>query len=133
MATDGDQVSVHYHGTLDDGEVFDSSRERTPLQFVVGTGQVIGGFDDAVRGMAVGETVTVRIPPAEAYGEVDETRIIEFPLDQAPEGLKVGDQVSVSGAAATVTEVTDESVTVDANHPLAGQALTFEIELVALQ
>lgn len=133
VAQDGDRVEVHYHGTLDDGEVFDSSRERSPLPFVVGSGGVIQGFDDAVRGLAVGESVTVRIPPDEAYGEVDETRIVQFPIDQAPEGLKVGDQVSVSGAPATVTEVTDETVTVDANHALAGKALTFEIELVAIQ
>jgi len=133
VAADGDRVSVHYHGTLDDGEVFDSSRERDPLQFVVGTGQVIAGFDDAVQGLGVGDSVTVRLPPAEAYGEVDESRILEIPAAQAPEGLAVGDQVSVSGAPATVTGVTEETVTVDANHPLAGQSLTFEIELIEIE
>ena len=97
VASDGDRVAVHYHGTLDDGEVFDSSRERSPLEFVVGSGGVISGFDDAVRGLAVGESVTVRIPPAEAYGETDPTRVIEFPIEQAPEGIAVGDQVSVGG------------------------------------
>lgn len=133
VATDGDRVLVHYHGTLDDGEVFDSSLERDPLPFVVGSGGVIQGFDDAVRGLAVGDSVTVRIPPAEAYGEIDETRVFDFPIDQAPEGLTVGDRVSVGGAPATVTVITDESVTVDANHELAGKALTFEIELVEIQ
>ena len=133
MAADGDRVLVHYHGTLDDGEVFDSSRQRDPLGFVVGSGGVIQGFDDAVRGMAVGDTVTVRIPPAEAYGEIDETRILEVPIAQAPEGLQVGDRVAVGGAPAVVTAITEETVTVDANHELAGKALTFEIELVEIQ
>ncbi len=133
VASDGDQVAVHYHGTLDDGEVFDSSRERSPLEFVVGAGRVISGFDDAVRGLAVGESVTVRIPPAEAYGETDPSRVFELPIAQAPEGIAVGDQVSVGGQRAVVTEVTAETVTVDANHQLAGKALTFEIELVSIQ
>ena len=133
VAADGDSVLVHYHGTLDDGEVFDSSLERAPLPFVVGSGGVIAGFDDAVRGLAVGEKVTVRIPPQDAYGEVDRARVVEFPLSQAPEGIKVGDQVSLGGAPATVTEVTDDTVTVDANHELAGKALTFEIELVEIR
>ena len=133
VAADGDRVAVHYRGTLDDGEVFDSSRERSPLEFVVGTGGVISGFDDAVRGLAVGEAVTVRLPPAEAYGETDPSRVIEFPIEQAPEGIAVGDQVSVGGQRAVVTAVSAETVTVDANHELAGKALTFEIELVSIQ
>ncbi len=133
VAADGDSVTVHYHGTLDDGEVFDSSRERSPLPFVVGRGDVISGFDDAVRGLSVGESVTVRIPRAEAYGPVDPARVLEFPIEQVPEGLEVGDQVSVSGAPATVTAITEDTVTVDANHPLAGLALTFEIELVSIE
>ena len=133
VAADGDRVLVHYTGTLDDGEVFDSSLNRDPLPFVVGSGGVIQGFDDAVRGMAVGDTVTVRIPPDEAYGEIDQSLVVSFPIAQAPEGLQVGDRVSVGGAPATVTEITDENFTVDANHELAGQALTFEIELVEIQ
>lgn len=130
----GDQVAVHYVGTLDDGEVFDSSRERDqPLLFELGVGMVVPGFDAAVTGMAVGETKTVRLEPAEAYGERDEDLILEFPLSQAPEGVEAGDLVTMStGAPATILEVTDEVVVVDANHPLAGQALTFEIELVSI-
>jgi FKBP-type peptidyl-prolyl cis-trans isomerase 2 len=133
VASDGDSVLVHYHGTLDDGEVFDSSRERDPLPFVVGSGGVIKGFDDAVRGLAVGDSVTVRIPPVDAYGEVDETRVFDFPIAQAPADIKVGDRVSVGGLPATVVEVTEETVTVDGNHELAGKALTFEIELVEIR
>jgi peptidylprolyl isomerase len=133
VAQDGDSVLVHYHGTLDDRSVFDSSRERDPLRFVVGAGGVIAGFDNAVRGLAVGDAVIVRMEPAEAYGERDESMILEFPRSDAPEGLSVGDQVSVSGRPTTVLEITDEIVRIDANHALAGQALTFEIELVAIE
>ena len=127
-------MSVHYHGTLDSGEVFDSSRERQPLQFTVGAGDVISGFDDAVRGLGVGESVTVTLPPAEAYGERREDLVLAVPAAGAPEGLKAGDRVQLgNGAQATVVEVTDEQITVDANHELAGQALTFEIELVGIE
>ena len=133
VAQDGDSVQVHYHGTLDDGEVFDSSRERDPLGFIVGTGQVIGGFDDAVRGLAVGESVKVRLEPADAYGEPSEDLVFEAPASEAPPGLSIGDQVRLqNGATAVVEEVTPEIVRLNANHPLAGQALTFEIELVAI-
>ncbi len=134
-AQDGDSVSVHYRGTLDDGEVFDSSRERgTPLPFVLGSGQLISGFDDAVRGLAVGETITVRLTPDRAYGEVDPARVLEFPRDQAPPDLQVGDQVQLSsGAGATVVELTDDTVTIDTNHQLAGKTLTFEIELISIE
>lgn len=133
VASDGDTVAVHYRGTLDDGTEFDSSAGRDPLPFVVGSGQVIAGFDDAVRGLAVGESRTVRIEPEDAYGEYTEEAIIDFPADSAPEGLQVGDAVSfANGGQGTVLEITDEFVKIDANHPLAGQALTFEIELVSI-
>ena len=133
MANEGDKVAVHYHGTLDDGTVFDSSRERDPLEFVIGFGQVIPGFDSAARGLEVGQSVTVRMEPEEAYGGANAELIFEVPIDQIPEPLKEGDRVELmNGAPAVVTSVTDAIVTVDANHPLAGQALTFEIELVAI-
>ena len=132
-AQDGDAVTVHYTGTLDDGSEFDSSAGRDPLPFVVGEGQVISGFDEAVRGLAVGESTTVRIEPEDAYGEYSDQAIIEFPADAAPEGLSVGDNVTLSnGAPGTVLEISDGVVTIDANHPLAGKALTFEVELVSL-
>ena len=129
----GKSVAVHYHGTLDDGAVFDSSRERDPLEFVVGSGQLIEGFDKAVRGMKVGDTVTVRLEPSEAYGEYDPELVLVVPAEQAPEGLAPGQQVQLAnGLVVTVKEVTAESITLDANPPLAGEALTFEIELVEI-
>ena len=133
VAQVGDTVSVHYRGTLDDGSEFDSSAGRDPLEFTVGAGQVIPGFDNAVVGMAVGDKKEVRLEPEDAYGERTDDRVISVPKEQAPEGLEVGQQVMLGQAPATVVEVTDEAVTVDANHPLAGQALTFEIELVGIQ
>lgn len=133
VAADNDRVTVHYRGTLDSGEEFDSSRGGDPFGFVVGTGQVIAGFDDAVRGLAVGETVTVRIEAAQAYGEYEDDRVIELPLDQAPPGLAEGDRVTLgNGAQATVLELTETTVRLDMNHGLAGQALTFEIELLSI-
>ncbi|MEZ4501596.1 MAG: peptidylprolyl isomerase [Dehalococcoidia bacterium] len=133
MAENGDSVQVHYTGTLDNGEVFDSSVGRDPLPFVVGSGQVIPGFDSAVVGLAVGESRKVRLEPADAYGEPREDLIFQVPADQAPDGLNVGDQVQLqTGQVAVVEAVTPEGVTINANHPLAGQALTFEIELVAI-
>ncbi|MPZ97818.1 MAG: peptidylprolyl isomerase [Dehalococcoidia bacterium] len=134
VADEGNAVAVHYEGKLDNGEVFDSSREREPLNFTVGSGQVIAGFDEAVRGMTVGETKEFRLEPDDAYGERREDLILEVPAAQAPDGLSAGDQVQLSnGAPATVVSIDDGNVRIDANHPLAGQALTFEIELVEVQ
>ncbi|MCL4166869.1 UNVERIFIED_CONTAM: hypothetical protein GTU68_055668 [Idotea baltica] len=130
-AKDGDTVSVHYTGTLDDGSQFDSSAGRDPLQFTVGSGQVISGFDEAVRGLSIGESKKARMEAADAYGEHRADMIITVPADQAPEGLNVGDQVSAGGQPATVVEISDDGVTIDANHQLAGQALTFDVELVS--
>lgn len=133
-------AKVHYTGSLADGTVFDSSREREPFEFVLGADQVINGFDAAVAGMAVGETKTVTIPVEEAYGPYHEELVHEIEQSQFAEGVvpEVGMQLQSDGGegyppmVATVTVVTDEKVTIDANHPLAGQDLTFEIELLAL-
>jgi FKBP-type peptidyl-prolyl cis-trans isomerase 2 len=134
VAKDGDTVAVDYHGTLDDGEVFDSSRDREPLIFTVGAGQVIPGFDEAVRGLMVGESVTARMEPEDAYGERSDEMILEFPVSQLPEGLTVGGSVFFqNGAQGVILEITGETFQVDANHSLAGKALTFEIELVSIQ
>jgi FKBP-type peptidyl-prolyl cis-trans isomerase 2 len=132
MAKSGDTVSVHYRGTLDSGEEFDSSRGGQPLQFTLGANEVIAGFDEAITGMSVGETKTVRIPAENAYGEHRDDLVIVVPAAQAPDGLEVGQQVFLGDAPATVTSIGPDGVTVDANHPLAGEALTFEVELVGI-
>ncbi len=139
-ATSEKTVKVHYTGSLDDGSVFDSSREREPFEFVVGTGQVISGFDEAVADMAVGDSKTVKIPSDEAYGPFVEERVFEVGHEQFAEGVKleVGMQLQSEGGegqppmVATVTDVTEEKVVLDSNHPLAGKDLTFEIELMEL-
>ncbi|MEQ8719215.1 MAG: peptidylprolyl isomerase [Acidimicrobiales bacterium] len=130
--TNGDTVDVHYTGRLDDGEVFDSSAGRDPLTFEVGGGQVIAGFDEAVRGLGVGESRTVRIEPADAYGERRDELIGRVDAAKAPDGLTTGDAVMVGQQQAVVVEVTDSEVVLDANHPLAGKALTFDVEVVAV-
>ncbi len=139
-ARKGDTVAVHYTGTLDDGEVFDSSRERDPLEFTVGSGQVIPGFDRAVEGLEVGKIREVRLDPDEAYGQAREDLVVQVPADQFPAGVEpeVGRQVQVQVApgqarVATIREVGDDSVRLDLNHPLAGHALTFAVELVEIR
>ena len=136
---DGQTVLVHYTGTLPDGSEFDSSRGRAPLQFTVGTGEVIPGFDEAVRGLEIGESVTVTIPAAQAYGERHPEAMHQFPRDAFPPEPEpqVGWMVELENdegqrMPAAVAEVTDEYILLDMNHPLAGHDLTFEIELVAV-
>jgi peptidylprolyl isomerase len=135
----GDRVEVHYTCSLADGTVVDSSKDREPLAFIIGDGTMIAGFDEAVRGMEVGEIKTVTIPAAEAYGPYREDLVIVVAREELPEELKVGDKVSkqdiTSGEMVyfTVVEITDTEVTLDANHPLAGQDLTFEIEMVSIE
>lgn len=138
-AKQNDTVQVHYTGTLDDGSVFDSSREREPLEFTLGIGQVIPGFDDAIQGMSVGDSKTVRIPADQAYGEYRDDLVLEVTLDQFPAQVspQVGQQFELrtqTGQAipATVAQISDTHAKLDANHPLAGQALTFDLELVAI-
>lgn len=141
-AKQGDTVKVHYTGRLDDGNQFDSSLEREPLQFVVGQGRVIPGFEQAVVGMSEGETKTVSIPPEQAYGARNEQAIQEVPKSALPEAiqndLQPGMQLQANDPNGqtmmlTVTDITEEHVTVDANHPLAGQNLNFDLELVEIK
>jgi peptidylprolyl isomerase len=138
-AVDGNTVQVHYTGTLADGSVFDSSVGKSPLEFEVGAGQMIPGFDAAVHDMKVGDVKTVTIPAAEAYGERREDQTAVVPRTSLPEGMTptVGMQLEMSpqgggSVIVTVSEVTDETITVDGNHPLAGKDLTFEIEVVSI-
>ncbi len=139
-AKKGDKVAVHYTGTLDDGAVFDSSRERDPLEFTLGTGQVIAGFDAAVEGLAEGESVKTKIACDQAYGQRDDQLVVETPREHIPSevSLEVGRRLQARSqeghvTRVTVTALTEQTVTLDANHPLAGQDLTFEIELVEIR
>ncbi len=140
QAQDGDKVKVHYHGRLRTGETFDSSEGRDPLEFTVGAGQMIKGFDEGVKGMQVGDKKTVEIGAEEAYGERENDNLIEFPKDQFPPGMnpEVGMQLMLSNDKGqqfpvVVAEVKEDSVLLDANHPLAGQDLIFDIEMVDIQ
>ncbi len=136
----GQTVRVHYTGTLDDGTQFDSSIGREPLEFKVGTGMMIPGFDKAVLAMSgVGDKTTVRIPAAEAYGERNEDKVLHISKENFPgaEKAPIGVQVMISGTdghsmPAVITDIDDEFVTLDFNHKLAGKALNFEIEIVEL-
>jgi FKBP-type peptidyl-prolyl cis-trans isomerase 2 len=130
---------VHYHGKLTNGDTFDSSEGREPLEFTVGGGQVIKGFDNGVMGMQVGDKKTVEIGVQDAYGEKQDEMIIEFPKDQFPPEMnpEVGMQLMMNNGAGqqfpvTVAEVHETTVVLDANHPLAGQDLVFDIELVSI-
>ena len=138
-AKKGDKVNVHYHGKLTDGSTFDSSEGREPLQFTLGAGQVIKGFDDAVVDMLIGDKKTVNIPVAEAYGERNDDMMMEYPISEFPADMKpeVGMQLNMGDNAGNVfpvviTEVKEDVVLLDANHPLAGKDLVFEIELVSI-
>ena len=138
-AKSGDTVRIHYTGKLEDGEQFDSSEGRAPLEFAVGGGQVIPGFDNAVEGMTVGEKKSVKIPPEEAYGPRHDQLVQDVPRNQLPDDLSpaVGMELQAKNENGqvmrlSVTAVDDESITVDGNHPLAGKTLNFDIELVEI-
>lgn len=141
MSNKGKKVSVNYRGTLDDGTQFDSSYDRgQTLDFTCGAGQMIAGFDKAVEDMQPGDKKTVRLDPAEAYGEHDDQLVFTMRREniQGMENITVGDQVGLRGPGnqlvpARVVKVTPSKIMVDANHELAGQPLTFEIELVSVE
>lgn len=135
----GDTVRVHYHGKLTDGSTFDTSEGRDPLEFTVGSGQVIKGFDDALIDMNVGDKKTVNIPVDNAYGQRSNEMMMEYPLSEFPADMKpeVGMELHMSDNMGNVfpvviAEVKADSVVLDANHPLAGEDLVFEIELVSI-
>ncbi|MEW4491021.1 peptidylprolyl isomerase [Thalassoglobus sp. JC818] len=138
-ARSGDTVRIHYDGKLEDGTQFDSSEGRDPLEFTLGGGQVIPGFDKAVEGMSVGDKKSVTIPPDEAYGPRNDKLIQDVPKSKLPDEITpaVGMQLQSLNEAGqvirvSVTEVTDDSITIDGNHPLAGKPLEFDIELVEI-
>ncbi|MFQ6002736.1 MAG: peptidylprolyl isomerase [Candidatus Zixiibacteriota bacterium] len=138
-AKNGDTVKVHYTGKLEDGTVFDTSIERDPLQFTIGQGQIIPGFEQAVVGMEPGESKITKVPADKAYGPRRKEMVLvvdrnQFPVDLKP---KVGQHLQSRQAdgrtiRVTVTDVSESSVTLDANHPLAGKDLTFDIQLVEI-
>jgi peptidylprolyl isomerase len=141
QAKNGDLVKVHYTGKLATGEQFDSSEGRDPLQFTVGGGQMIKGFDVAIPGMAIGEKKTINISPAEGYGERNPEAIIEFPKTNIPPDmvpqLQIGMQLTLTDpqgqpVPVMITEIREELVVLDANHFLAGKELVFDIELVEI-
>lgn len=139
QAKRGDTVHVHYRGTLDDGTEFDSSSGSDPIAFTLGSGQVIPGFESAIEGMLVGERKTERIEVGNAYGAHRDELVFTVGRDQMPDGgeISVGDMLQVgfpdgSNAAVQVAALDEQSVTLDANHPLAGKDLTFELELVSI-
>jgi peptidylprolyl isomerase len=140
QAKAGDTVQIHYTGTLTDGSIFDSSSGRDPLQFTVGSGQIIPGLDAAIPGMAQGEQKTVTIPAEQAYGPIDPNNRQAVPRGDVPDNipLDIGTQLQLGSPdgqqvmPVTVVEVTEEHVVLDANHPLAGRDLTFAIEIVSI-
>ena len=138
-AKTGDTVRIHYTGTLTDGSEFDSSSGGDPLEFTIGSGQIIPGLDREVAGMTVGDTKKVTVAADEAYGQRQPEAVQEVPRDAVPEGINlvVGNRLQATTAdggqmVVTIAAVTDETVTMDANHPLAGEDLVFDVELVEI-
>ncbi len=139
QAKPGDKLRLHYTGTLDDGTVFDTSAGSEPLEFTLGAGEIIPGLDEGVTGMSVGETRSVRVEAADAYGEHDPDRVQAVPLSQVPDDIptEIGTQLQVQTSSGQVMNVTvagktDSDLLLDTNHPLAGKALTFDVELVEI-
>ncbi len=137
MITKGSTVDVHYVGKLTNGEIFDSSESREPLNFKVGSGQIIPGFEEAIIGKKVGDKVTVNIQPEFGYGDVREDLMIKVPHDKMPGDVQVGQSLQAVSNDGTpvpvvVKEVNEEYVLIDGNHPLAGKELVFDIDIVSI-
>jgi peptidylprolyl isomerase len=135
----GDTVRVHYTGTLDDGTQFDSSRDKDPLEFEMGKGQLISGFEQAVADLAPGESCSITLQPDEAYGQSNPEKIQDVPRQMMPDGVEMKVGMILQGQAADgsvdyfrVLEFDEQKVTLDGNHPLAGKVLNFDIELVEI-
>lgn len=140
QAQSGDRVAVHYTGRFLDGQIFDTSLARNePLEFILGAGQVIKGFDDAIHGMKLYEQKTVTIAPEDAYGVRNEQYIIHVPVSQLPEDLnpQIGDELVLrlqdgNNFPVIVADLTDDTITLDGNHPMAGKTLVFDIQLIEI-
>lgn len=137
VAQEGNTVKIHYKGSLDNGTIFDTSEGRDPLEFTLGSGQVIAGFDEAVSGMTVGEKKSVKIPVDKAYGPRNEELVIAAPKEHVPADInpEIGQKLQMGGpngelVVVTVVEISETHITLDANPPLAGEDLNFDIELV---
>ncbi|OGR17821.1 MAG: peptidylprolyl isomerase [Desulfobacterales bacterium GWB2_56_26] len=137
QAKKGDKVTVHYTGKLADGSIFDSTVGEEPLVFTLGEGDIIDGFEEGVLSMIVGEKKTITLPPEKAYGERDEENVIEVPLSEMPADFdfEVGDELELTNEddepmLVVVSQLSDDTVTLDSNPPLAGQTLIFDLELV---
>jgi FKBP-type peptidyl-prolyl cis-trans isomerase 2 len=134
MIKEGSKVKVHYTGKFEDNNVFDSSTGKDPIEFVVGEGNLILGFEQGVMGLSAGDKKTVELEPEQAYGPYNEELVNQVPLDRVPEGVQAGQMLEAQTEAGpipvVVTDVNEETVTIDANHPLAGRKLIFELEIV---
>ena len=133
----GDKVKVHYTGTLSDGSVFDSSEGRDPLEFIIGNGEVISGFENEIRKMKLNEEKTITIKPQDAYGEKNSQLVISVPRDKFPPKIEVGGRLVLKSPQgqqipAFVSEVKEDAVIIDLNHPLAGKELNFKIKVVGI-
>jgi peptidylprolyl isomerase len=139
QAKDGDTVKIHYTGKLENGTVFDTSKDRQPLEFAVGNGKIIPGFEKAIIGMGVGDTKTITVQPEEAYGPSRKELIMDIKKTDLPEDITpaIGKQLQIrqkdgNPIEITITDMDEDTVTLDANHPLAGNTLVFEVELVEI-
>lgn len=143
QAKQGDTVKIHYTGKLEDGKVFDTSVDKDPLQFTIGKNQVIEGFEKGVMGMSLNESKTITIPPDKAYGPHRKEMVFNIPREQFPPDIepKIGQQLQLSQAndqengrtmIAIVTQLSESNVKIDANHPLAGETLIFDIQLIEI-
>jgi FKBP-type peptidyl-prolyl cis-trans isomerase 2 len=138
MIEKGNTVNVHYVGKFTDGNVFDTSEGREPLQFELGAGQLIPGFEAAVLGKEIGDKVTANISAEDAYGAYKEDLIVKVPLDKMPGSVEVGQTLEADGddgqsLQVTVVEINEDHVLIDGNHPLAGKSLIFDIEVISIQ
>jgi peptidylprolyl isomerase len=135
MIENGKTVKVHYTGKLENGTEFDSSLQRDPLEFTIGAGQLIRGFESGVVGMSVGEKKTLKLSPEEAYGPIHESMVLTIPKSNAPPDVQIGSQLQAEGqdgkdVVFIVRQVNEDNVVIDGNHPLAGKTLLFDIEVV---